>query len=195
MKLALGGVLIAIAMTTGCAATTANEDVAADESNLDAPAPPANFQKVRDGLYRGGHPDAAQLDYLRSIGVKTIVDLEVGDFVEAWPWDISAEERNARARGFTFVRKPMSAFEPAVSDRFDEQIDSITTLLAESANGPIYVHCKHGQDRTGLVIGIERVFVEHWAPADAYAEMLTIGFHPGFIGLNHYFEEKTGFED
>ena len=58
-----------------------------------------------------------------------------------------------------------------------------------------YVHCAHGQDRTGLVIGLERVIDEGWTPKAAHDEMLKLGFHPLFEGLNHYFEEKTGFED
>lgn len=191
MKRLLCGLALAVSMM-GCAAE-ASEESASTDSDLVTVAPPPNFQKVRDGLYRGGHPDAGQLAYLKSIGVKTIIDLEVADFIEAWPWDISAEERNAK--GFRFIREPMSAFEPAVSQRFDDRIDEILSILADPSNGPVYVHCKHGQDRTGLVIGLERVLGEHWAPADAYAEMLAIGFHPAFLGLNHYFEEKTGFED
>jgi protein tyrosine/serine phosphatase len=158
------------------------------------PTAPSNFHEVRRGLYRGGHPSAANLDYLKALGVKTIVDLEVGDWIEAFPWDIDAELKNADKRGLTVVRKPMSAFEPALSDRFDKQMNEILALLADPSKAPIYVHCKHGQDRTGLVVGLERVLVEKWAPRDAWAEMLALGFHPMFEGLSHYFEQKTGYD-
>jgi hypothetical protein len=83
---------------------------------------PANFHQVSDGIYRGGHPDAGGLLYLQQLGIKTIVDLEVGDFVEAAPWTISQEEDAAAAAGITLARFPMSAFEPALSDRFDAQM-------------------------------------------------------------------------
>lgn len=152
----------------------------------------ANFVAVRPGLYRGGHPDAAGLSYLKSVGVRRIVNLEVADFVEAYPWDITKELDEAQARGLTEIRYPMSAFEPAVSGEFDRHIDEILALLQTAApNDGIYVHCKHGQDRTGLVMGLERVFGEHWQPKDAHDEMVRIGFHTFFLGLEEYYENKT----
>jgi protein tyrosine/serine phosphatase len=38
----------------------------------------------------------------------------------------------------------MSAFEPAVSARFDQQMDQVLAVLADPKRQPIYVHCKHG---------------------------------------------------
>ena len=191
--------LLSLSVTLGACTATASDEGDATETSTAADSvveAPPNFLRVRDGLYRGGHPSAGNLAYLQSLGVQTIVDLEISDFIEAYPWDISAEERNASARGFTFVRKPMSAFEPAVSTRFDDQMTSIMDILrGASAAHPVYVHCRHGQDRTGLVIGIERVELEHVAPADAYSEMLANGFHSAFLGLNHYFEARTGWDD
>jgi protein tyrosine/serine phosphatase len=150
---------------------------------------------VHDGLYRGGHPDAAGLDYLKQIGVKTIIDLEIGDFIEAYPWSITEEQDGAADRGLTLIREPMSAFEPAVLSGFDVKIDAIMAILRDKGQGPVYVHCLHGQDRTGLVIGLERVLIEGWAPKDAHDEMVARGFHTGFIGLDEYFDRKTGWED
>lgn len=155
---------------------------------------PANFAKVRDDLYRGGHPSAAQLAYLKGLGVRTVVDLEIPDLIEATEDDIAQEERDATAAGLTVVHAPMSAFEAAQSDRFDAQMTGVLDLLGDRTKGPFYVHCKHGQDRTGLVIGLERVVGEKWAAKDAYNEMLRIGFHPFFLGLKHYFERKTGYD-
>lgn len=196
MKISLVGLAVVSLLAVACSGAAPDEEAADQtEADLVAAAPIANFHKVRPGLYRGGHPDGKGLDYLKKLGVKTIVDLEVGDFVEAFPWDIAGEVDGAKSRHLTLVREPMSAFEPAVSDDFDAKMNAIQKLLADPTKAPVYVHCKHGQDRTGLVIGLERVEHEHWAPKDAYAEMLKLGFHPLFEGLNHYFEEKTGFED
>ena len=40
-----------------------------------------------------------------------------------------------------------------------------------------------GQDRTGLIIAVWRVKVQHWSKADAWAEMKRFGFHdePGLL--------------
>ncbi len=197
MLIARLAALVALSFAVACASPTS--DSAAGSESADTALSNAgiqNFTMVRPGLYRGGHPDAAGLDFLKSRGVKRIVNLEVGDFAEAFPWDISRELDEARQRGLTELRFPMSAFEPAISGEFNTHMDQIAAILktATPSDG-VYVHCKHGQDRTGLVIGLERVIDEKWAPKAAYAEMLHIGFHPMFLGLSHYFEEKTGFKD
>lgn len=156
--------------------------------------PPPNFAIVHSGLFRGGHPDAGALDYLRSIGVQTIVNLEIADLIEATAAQIAQEQRDATARGMRIVHVPISAFEPALSARFDTLIDHALAVMADPAAAPVYVHCLHGQDRTGMVIGLERVLQEHWTPDRAWAEMIQIGFHPMFIGLDEYFERKSGWE-
>ena len=90
----------------------------------------------------------------------------------------------------------MSAFEPAQSDRFDQQMDEILKVLkSASPTDPVYVHCKHGQDRTGLVIGLDRVINEGWQAQLAHDEMVKIGFHTSFLGLQEYFENKAHWED
>ena len=181
-----------------CGAAPAEESqasaVAAQDVVDPGPAPIPNFEKVRDGLYRGGHPDAEGLDYLKTIGVKTIIDLEVGDFIEAYPWSITEEMDGAADRGISLLRQPMSAFEPAVFGVLDGKIDAIMAMLSDPSQGPFYVHCLHGQDRTGLVIGLERVLIENWAPQDAHDEMVRLGFHTFFIGLDGYFTRKSGWE-
>ena len=160
--------------------------------------PPAgsieNFHEVRTGLFRGGHPDAAGVAFLQTLGVKTIVDLEIANGIEADDDDISSELANAASNGITVLRFPMSAFD-SPDDEFDQTIDDIMSKLADPSLAPIYVHCAHGQDRTGLVIALERVIDEGWSPKAAHDEMLALGFHPIFFGLDHYFEEKTGWED
>ena len=185
---------ISFSSSLACTANVSTEEDGVSEEEL-AKAPMANFKKVRSGLYRGGHPDAAGIAYLKKIGVKTIVDLEIGDFIEATPWSISDELDAASAAGITVLRYPMSAFEPALSRRFDDAMSSILAVLADKSRAPIYVHCKHGQDRTGLVVGLERVELEGWTPAKAHAEMVTIGFHTAFVGLEEYFENRTGWEN
>ena len=158
------------------------------------PHAPPHFRAVRSGLYRGGHPDGAALDYLRSIGVRTVVDLEIADLIEATAAQIDEERAGVAARGMRFVHAPMSAFEPALSDRFDGIATRALQVIGDPNAAPVYVHCLHGQDRTGLVIGLERVEQEHWAPDRAYREMVALGFHPMFLGLRDYFERRTGYE-
>jgi protein tyrosine/serine phosphatase len=188
------------------ATDTAASTASPDGTSADAPA---NFAKVRTGLYRGGHPSYDNLAYLKKLGVKTVVDLEIADYVEATPEEIQQELDDAKLLGLTVVREPMSAFEPFVNQ---QQMNATLAALATTEpadagvdaaalgddgakpKASVYVHCRHGQDRTGLVVGLERVFIEGWEPADAYAEMLAYGFHTYFLGLKDYFFEQTGYD-
>ena len=160
-----------------------------------ASAQPANFVKVREGLYRGAHPRSKELNYLKDLGVRRILDLEVDDLIEAQPGQILLEKAEATSRGIAVTREPMSAFEPATGDEFDQRMTRTIELLRTATPAdPIYVHCKHGQDRTGLVIALERVYDEGWTPKAAFDEMVSRGFHTFFLGLDEYFERKTHYE-
>jgi tyrosine-protein phosphatase SIW14 len=176
----------------GCGASQDGTGSADSQSASTASAAPANFSKVADGIYRGGHPDAAGITYLKSIGIKTIVELELEDFVEATPAAILQEEFDARKESLTLERHPMSAFSAAVTDEFDAHIEEVLATLRDETKRPMFVHCKHGQDRTGLVIGLERVLIEGWTVPVAHDEMVRLGFHIEFLGLEEYFERKTG---
>jgi tyrosine-protein phosphatase SIW14 len=179
------------ALALGCSTSPAptRSAAASADTTLDTPM---NFAQVTSGIYRGGHPDEGGLLYLQSLGVTTIIDLEIGDLIEATPSEIDEEIQEATALGLNDIREPMSAFEPALSSAFDAKVMAAIGILADPTQKPVYVHCAHGQDRTGLVIGLERVLNEGWAPSLAWQEMLAHGFHVGFLGLDDYFFRKTG---
>ena len=61
-------------------------------------------------------------------------------------------------------------------------------ILNDETLQPILIHCKHGEDRTGLSIGLYRVFTQKVAVKAAKKEMLQLGFHKALLGLNHYFD-------
>ena len=46
-----------------------------------------------------------------------------------------------------------------------------------------FVHCTHGQDRTGLIIAIYRLTKCGWSKKKAQREMLKLGFHKEMLGL------------
>lgn len=154
-----------------------------DSTQADVNTPP--IELVSPGIYRGPRPSQGTLSQLKSMGVHTVLDLE--DTSSA----IRTERGWARQLGLAFISEPMSGF--WTPD--DSEVNQIEAIMADQSRRPIFVHCQHGQDRTGLIVGIYRVFTEHWTPASAYHEMLAKGFHQILFLLNHYYEEKTGFED
>lgn len=144
-----------------------------------------NFREVEPGLYRGGTPGDAGIAELKRLGVKTIVNLDDRADVNA------AERAAAKAAGIREISLPMSGF----WSPNDKEVTRAVRALERSSLRPTFVHCQHGQDRTGLVVGLYRVEAERWQPAHAYQEMKQLGFHPLLVFLNHYFEERTGWDD
>src|SRR5436190_22277308 len=56
-----------------------------------------NFGKISDGLFRGAQPDAAAINNLQSLGIRTIIDLRM-------PKQVSRmEETQARAHGILYT--------------------------------------------------------------------------------------------
>jgi tyrosine-protein phosphatase SIW14 len=183
----------------GAAACSGDVEQAADPSADDQAevtgnVPLGNFAKVNDHLYRGGRPDAKGVAYLKSIGVRTVVSLELGDGIEAKPSVIAQEGVDVQAAGLSFRHEPITSFNPGYSAAFDGRIDAVLGIFKDPASWPIYVHCRRGKDRTGLVVGLERVLQEGWAPADAYAEWKHYGLFPIFLNLEAYFKRKTGWK-
>jgi protein tyrosine/serine phosphatase len=58
--------------------------------------------------------------------------------------------------------------------------------------GGVLVHCTHGQDRTGWVVGAYRVLYEGVSKSVAYDEMLKHNFHEVLHGLHEAWEDFDG---
>lgn len=153
-------------------------------SFADDSIPILRFAKVTDTIFRGARLDEAGVAYLASINVKTILNLEDDD-------DAIAEEAElVKPYGIKVISDPMSGFWSPTND----QVQIAEAALIDPANQPIYVHCQHGEDRTGLIVGLYRVFQQQWTPADAWNEMEDLGFHRILFLLKEYYEKATGYE-
>jgi len=174
-------ILAAIVLASACGGTSAPDE--GDSYAADVTTPP--IELVSPGIWRGPRPTQATLAQLKSMGVHTILDLE--DTTSA----INTERGWAAGLKMAFISEPMSGF--WTPD--DKEVNQIEAIMVDQSRRPIFVHCEHGQDRTGLIVGLYRVFTEKKSPAVAYKEMIAKGFHKILFFLNHYYEEKTGYED
>jgi tyrosine-protein phosphatase SIW14 len=141
-----------------------------------------NYAQVTENIYRGGRPTSAGISQLKAQGIKTIIDIE-----NNMPIVHQEENLVTKSGGMKFVSSPMDW--QTTPD--DGQIDSLLKMLTDAQNFPIYLHCRHGEDRTGLVIGLYRVLVQSWNADDAYKEMVNLGFHPKYKALVDYYRQKT----
>lgn len=157
-------------------------------------------------LYRGGRPDVNGIADLKNLGVHTVVSLQGGDVeteihinglpdaissvlnralnyvVAIWepgemPASISNEQNQAVQAGMAFESHPLSSIEPVSTDEA-EQIKQILRTMHDPSRQPVYVHCQHGRDRTGMIVALYRVCYENANPENAYQEMLALGHNP-----------------
>lgn len=69
------------------------------------------------------------------------------------------------------------------------RLDEIERLLESAQPGEVWlVHCTHGQDRTGYVIGRYRVLHDGWTKDAAYNEMRAHNFHYELHGIHEAWE-------
>jgi protein tyrosine/serine phosphatase len=121
-----------------------------------------NFQQVDSRVYRGAQPTEDGIKYLAKIGVKTVIDLRAADE------RADAEEVMVTAAGMKYVNVPMSGRTAPT----EAQISEVLGILERSGEGggPVFVHCKRGADRTGVVIASYRIDSDGWDNAHALSE-------------------------
>ncbi|HEY5883094.1 MAG TPA: tyrosine-protein phosphatase [Pyrinomonadaceae bacterium] len=129
-----------------------------------------NFGKVNENYYRGSQPSQVQMEELKRLGVKTVIDLRK-DKVE------SAADSATRAglQYFNITMKPSTA-------ATDEQTAHFLNLVNDPANWPVYVHCKGGRHRTGALTAVYRITHDGWTAAQAWKEMKAYDFNDGLFG-------------
>lgn len=158
-----------------------------------------NFYKITPGVYRGSHPDEKALQKLAQLGIKTIVSLQgEGEGLEK-------EKTLAKRYGMEVVSVPLTTLDPKPSKEEEKEFGKAAAqehlrhvalremrraaaVMSDSKLQPVYVHCKLGRDRTGIVSGLYLVRYRaerESAPIDKIAdevwksEVLARGFGKG----------------
>ncbi|MEO7164725.1 MAG: tyrosine-protein phosphatase [Bdellovibrionia bacterium] len=124
------------------------------------------FSEFDNGLYRGSHPDSKEdFELLKSVGIKTILSLQSGDS------SILPEKEEATLNQMTYINIPVSYILPSKWKMLE-----ILGHLQNDSLKPLYLHCRQGRDRTGLVVGMYRIHIQKEAAEVAFEEMIRFGF-------------------
>ncbi len=135
-----------------------------------------NFHKVSDQLYRGAQPLESGFRKLSELGIKTVINLRGPDD------RISGEQREAESAGMSYFNIPM----PGLSAPSDEQVARVMRIINDPNNQPVFIHCKHGSDRTGTVTAIYRISRDGWTADRAIAEARRNGMSWAEFGMRSY---------
>ena len=133
--------------------------------------PPAtdipNFQAVDETYLRGGQPDQDGLVWLAEHGVKTRVDLRGDDRLNQW----NPPAWNPRS---------LKTFEIDVRD-FEaptlEMVEKFLQVVDAPENQPVFVHCKAGIGRTGVMTACRNI--AHGMTADQALALESINSYHG----------------
>lgn len=96
--------------------------------------------------WASGRPDlTAGLSLIKSVGARSVIDLETTDI---------EKERNACATmSLEYISRPFPALEVFDVPSLDK-IDEVLAIVEQKS--PVLIHCQHGSDRTGMIIGCFR---------------------------------------
>lgn len=165
--------------------------------------PIVNFAKVNDTLYRGGRPTEEGLQYLVAQGVVTDIDLQGGDYVDPKlndyfeqgeaPQAIADEKATAEKLGLVFYNFPLNSVDDVTSQE-DAMIDQALEIMNDQKQQPVFVHCQHGKDRSGLLVALYRIKYMGWSIGAAHKEWEAYGHtdldQVVLHGLDAYFYKK-----
>jgi len=123
-----------------------------------------NFGQVTPMLSRGGQPNHKGFEELKKMGVDIVVDTRSNRSNQ------SAEAKQVYELGMKYV--PLSWHCPFPHD---EVFAKFLKLMHDNPDKKVFIHCRLGDDRTGMMIAAYRM-AEGWSADDAMLEMKAFGF-------------------
>ena len=160
-------------------ATSTGKSFATRHTENDTGIP--RFAQIRSGLTRGGEPSEADLKYLHDKGYKTIVSF----------LDNQAESAYVVKSGMKYVNIPIHSNMFSAQAPTDAQVREFLSLVKDSTQYPMFIHCHAGKDRTGAMSAIYRMEVCGWTKDEALEEMRAFGFASHFRKLYNYVQDYT----
>ncbi len=135
-----------------------------------------NFHKVSDELYRGAQPSAAGMRELKKMGIKTVVNLRMFNSDRDEIGDLKLDYEHIAMKAWHAEEK---------------QVVYFLKIVADPERTPVFVHCKHGADRTGLMCAVYRIVVMEWTKAEAIEELKEggFGFHSIWSNIPRFIEK------
>lgn len=129
------------------------------------------FAPVSETLYRGGQPTAEGFAELKKMGVGTVVSLRF----------LQSDRDELSGTGLRYIHMRFNPVHPE-----EEDVLAFLRVVADPANQPVFIHCRQGVDRTGMMVAVYRMVIQNWSKAEALAEMKTMGFNDRWDAMEDY---------
>jgi tyrosine-protein phosphatase SIW14 len=138
--------------------------------------------EVTPHFFRGGQPTRHGLEALREEGINVVIDLR---------GNRKSERREVNHLGMEYVAIPWHCPFPK-----DSTFAHFLTVMRANSGRKVFVHCRLGDDRTGMMVAAYRMAEQHWTAAQAMEEMKAFGFSsahhaicPGLASYEKHFPE------
>ena len=182
--------VIPLIIATSASSQTDHADVAPSKSfaaqhtmgqHLKAKGIP-NFGQVTPTLYRGGQPSSEGFEKLAHMGIDIVVDTGRS----------KRDETLIKNLGMAYISLPWYCPFPK-----DEVFERFIRITRENPGKKIFVHCRLGDDRTGMMIAAYRMGQQGWTAKEAMQEMHEFGYRgvhhlmcPGLAGYEKSFPRR-----
>lgn len=135
-----------------------------------------NFYKVSETLYRGEQPTAEGFKQLTDLGIKTVVNLR----------SFNSDRSKIGSLPLSYHHIYAQAWYPEEKDILD-----FLKIATDPKEQPVFVHCQHGADRTGMMVALYRMVVQGWERQAAIDEMVKggFGFHSIWKNIIRFMEK------
>lgn len=134
----------------------------------------SNVGRIAPSIYRGAQPQPEGYQTLKTMGIRTVINLRLQH----------SERKAVEAAGMRSIEIPMQTTKVNA-----ETVRRVVALMKDPENQPVFVHCAHGQDRTGIVVATYRMEVDGWSNSEAEAEMQAFGFNDIWRALKAFVRE------
>ncbi len=131
-----------------------------------------NLYIINDSIYRSEQPEVSEFLSLQNLGIKSILNLR----------EDRSDTSLLKGTNFNYYQTKI-----VTANFFDlEIIDALKNIKISPK--PLLVHCKHGSDRTGVVMAMYRIVFENWTKQNAINELKNggYGFHTRYYNIPQY---------
>jgi tyrosine-protein phosphatase SIW14 len=184
-NLSISVVLLSTMCATSYVAQTADPNASPDRTfgmRLIIKGVP-NAGEVTPSLYRGGQPSTQGFEALARMGINIVVDLRGSR---------ESERDRVTKLGMQYAAIPWHCPFPK-----DDVFARFLVLIRQNPGKKIFVHCRLGDDRTGMSIAAYRMAEQGWTAEEAKREMEAFGFSlshhlicPGLSSYEETFPER-----
>lgn len=135
----------------------------------------SNIARISSGLYRGAEPTERGYATLEKMGIKTVISFR----------RFNSSRKDVERAGLEYVGIPIMASVGSKPPR-KTQLKRFFDTVFDPSKQPVYIHCKYGKDRTGMMAALYRIEHEGWTNSKAIEEMQAFGYHNFFRDLIGY---------